>query len=389
MKDHYDVIVVGGGPGGSWAAKYAAENGMSVLLLEKDREIGLPVRCAEGLSEIGLRRLVKVQDRWIAHRAKGARLVAPDGTSILSTAEGMGFVLHRKIFDADLAALASSAGAEVVTKAYVHGLLLEGGTVQGVTVQYMGQQYRIRASVVIGADGTESRVGRWAGLQTHLPLKDIETCVQMTLTNIDFDADNVHLFFGRNIAPEGYAWVFPKGLKTANVGLGVSGKEAKKKKPITYLQEFVKREFPDAAILTTVAGSVSSAPFLKKAVTNGLILVGDAAHQANPITGGGILCAMIAGKIAGEVAAEAVQKGDVSQTQLAVYEKRWHQAEGKRNGLIYKIKEIVNTFTDNDLNQIAHTLKGIPPEKRSVFRILKTAILKHPTLILELSKLFT
>jgi len=388
MKSRYDVIVVGGGPGGSWASKYAAENGMSVLLLEKDREIGLPVRCAEGLSEIGLRRLVDVKDQWIAHKAKGARLVAPDGTSILSLAEGLGFVLHRKIFDADLAAMASESGVEVVTKAYVDGLILEKGMVQGVTVQHLGQSHRIASSVVIGADGTESRVGRWAGLKTHLALKDIETCAQMTLTHIDFDADNVHLFFGREIAPEGYAWIFPKGPRTANVGLGISGKEAKKKKPIVYLQEFVDHEFPNASMLTTVVGSVSSAPTLKNTVTNGLILAGDAAHQANPMTGGGILCAMIAGKIAGQVAAEAIKKGDVSRKQLSVYEKRWHKAEGQRNSVVYKIKEIVNNFTDEDLNKIAHTLLEVPPEKRSVFHILKTAILKHPKLILELAKLF-
>lgn len=388
MNDRYDVIVVGGGPGGSWAAKHAAEKGLSVLLLEKDREIGLPVRCAEGLSETGLRRQVDVKERWIAHKAKGARLVAPDGTAILSIAEGMGFVLHRKIFDADLAAMASEAGAKVLTKAYVNGLLIERGVVQGVRVEYLGHQHNIHSTVVIGADGTESRVARWAGLKTNLQLKDIETCAQMTLTDIEFDSDNVHLYFGRRVAPEGYAWVFPKGLQTANVGLGISGREARKKKPMVYLQEFVDREFPNASVLMTVVGSVSAAPFLERAVTNGLILVGDAAHQANPITGGGILCAMIAGKIAGEVVAESIKKGDVSRKQLSIYEKRWYKAEGKRNAVIYKIKEIVNEFTDDDLNKIAHTLLEIPAEKRSVFQILKTAIIKHPKLILELSKLF-
>ena len=112
MKNQYDVIVVGGGPGGSWTAKYAAENGASVLLLEKDREIGVPVRCAEGVSEIGIKRLVEVKEEWIAQKISGARLIAPDGTAVNTSASGFGYILHRKLFDYDLAAMAAEAGAE-------------------------------------------------------------------------------------------------------------------------------------------------------------------------------------------------------------------------------------------------------------------------------------
>ena len=103
MKNKYDIVVVGGGPAGSWAGKHAAEKGVSVLLLEKDREIGMSVRCAEGISEIGLRSLVDVKDCWIAQVIKGLRLIAPNGTVVESSAEGFGIVLNRKRFDYDLA----------------------------------------------------------------------------------------------------------------------------------------------------------------------------------------------------------------------------------------------------------------------------------------------
>ena len=389
MKSRYDVIVVGGGPGGSWAAKYAAENGVSVLLLEKDREIGTPVRCAEGVSEEGLRRLIKVKERWIAQIIRRARLVSPDGTFIDINTGGLGFVLNRKVFDYDLAAMAAEAGAHVLTKAYVHGLIRTSGVVSGVEMTHLGRNIRISGSVVIGADGVESRVGRWAGLETRTHIEDMVTSVQMTLTGIDIDPEVVQFYFGMHIAPGGYLWIFPKGERSANVGLGISGLYSGEKKPLDYLNRFINKNFLNASVLSTVAGCVPTDSTLKKITADGIMLVGDAAHQINPLTGGGILYAMVAGKIAGTVAADAVKAGDISEKKLSIYNRKWLQAEGKNNERCYKIKKVVNRFSDDELNKIAFLLKDIPQEKRTVFQIIKAALLHHPKLILEAAKVFT
>ena len=388
MKERYDVIVVGGGPAGLWAAKHVAEKGVRVLLLEKDREIGTPVRCAEGVSESGLRRVVEVKDRWVAQVVKSARLVSPDGTVVESTSGEIGFILQRKLFDYDLAVAASKVGAEVMTRAYVHGLVMEDGFVRGVEVTHMGRIRRIRGSVVIGADGVESRLGRWAGLETRISPEEVETCVQMTLAGIDIDPEIVEFHFGREIAPGGYLWIFPKGRETANVGLGISGAYSGTKKPLIYLKEFVERRFPGASVLTMIAGGVPAVPTLKKIVTDGMMLVGDAARQVDPLTGGGIVNAMLAGRIAGRVAAEAVQEGDVSAKRLSVYAREWHKIEGRNNEISYKIKKVVDRLSDDDLNKIARMLLGVPPEKRTALRIFRTALFKHPKLILEASKIF-
>ncbi len=388
MNEKYDVIVVGGGPGGSWAAKYAAENGMSVLMLEKDREIGVPVRCAEGVSENGLKLVVDLKKEWVAQVIKGACLIAPNGKKVFSYPDDRGYILHRKLFDYDLAQMAGECGTEVVTKAYVSGLLQENGIVTGIRVQHLGKAYDIGASVVIAADGVESRAGRWAGLKTDIPPVEMASCVQMTLANIDIDHELVSFYFGKDVAPGGYCWIFPKGPGLANVGLGVAGKPKSKETAFAYLNRFVERHFPHAATLTMVAGGVPNVPTLKKITADGLMLVGDAARQANPVSGGGIVNAMIAGRIAGRVAAEAIKENNVSDKRLSVYAREWDKAEGKNNARSYKIKQTVHDLSDEDLNKAADALLKLPEEKRTAFNIFKTVLFNHPKLIVEAARIF-
>jgi len=392
MKARYDVVVVGGGPAGSWTAKWAAEKGVSVLLLEKDREIGIPVRCAEGVSEKGLKTFIpEFRQEWISRTILGVRLVAPDGTQVDAYTGERGFILDRKRFDADLAEMAAQRGVEVMTKAYVAGLVFEKGMVKGVYGEHLGKPFTVETSLVIGADGVESRVGRWAGLKTQCPLREIETCVQATLgglgkTEYAFNPDIVELHFGHEVAPGGYAWVFPKSPTSANVGLGISGEYARWKKPIDYLKTFIHRRFPNASVLTWVAGSVPVCPIFGDIVTHGVMLVGDAAHQATPITGGGILNALQAGQLAGEVAGEAIRSGDVSKKKLLAYQKAWMKTEGKINERFYKIKNVLFALSDEELNHIAEILLKIPPDQRNVFNIIKAGLFRHPKLILELAK---
>jgi digeranylgeranylglycerophospholipid reductase len=386
MKSEFDVVVVGGGPAGSWAARHAAEKGASVALFEKDREIGLPVRCAEGVSAEGLERLVPVRPAWIARSVRGARLVAPDGTGVVSQPGETGYVLNRKHFDADLASFAADAGAEVLTKAYVSGLLVEEGRVRGVHLEHLGERTTVRCSVVIGADGVESRVGRWAGLDTATPPEEIASCAQATLAGLRRDPDTAEFHFGTSVAPGGYAWVFPKGERSANVGLGIPASAARLRKPIDRLQDFTERLFPGASVLTLVAGGVPLCPPPDDIVTDGVMLAGDAAHQANPITGGGILNALVAGKLAGETAAEAAAEGDTSRRRLAAYQKAWMHAGGKAIERQYRLKRAMFSLDDSELNRIARTLLDIPPEERTAFQIFKAGLFKHPRLLLELAK---
>lgn len=388
MNNRYDVVIVGGGPAGSTTARLAAKAGCSVLVLEKDREIGIPVRCGEAVGEVGLKKVLEPKESWLANRIESVRLIAPDGTSVDVAHPDGGYILNRKIFDQDLAQLAATEGAEILTKAYVHELIKQDGFITGVKVNYLGEEFEIKARLVIGADGVESRVGRWAGIKTHVSLHDMESCAQMTIANIQLDRRHCDFYFSSNWAPGGYVWVFPKSNHSANVGLGISGEFGAAKPAIEYLKEFVAQKFPQAAVLITVVGGVPCAPYMDDIVRDGFMLVGDAAHQANPISGGGIVQSIMAGQIAGEVAANAVKENDVSQKRLREYVQKWHKAGGKTHIRSYRLKEVVYQLTEDELNQTAARINKLPPEKRTIVSIFKTALFKYPRLIPDILKVF-
>ncbi|SFM15074.1 NAD(P)/FAD-dependent oxidoreductase [Methanolobus profundi] len=392
MKSEYDVVIVGAGPAGSIAAKTAAQKGLSVLLIEKRQEIGDPVRCAEGVSKIWLRKHIEPDHRWICADVKGSRIFAPDGTMVEMSEEiaggEVGYVLERKLFDRALAYESAKAGAEVMVKTRATDLIMENGFVKGIKVMHLGELHDIRAKIVIGADGVESKIGRWAGIDTSLKPKDIETCAQYLMSGTGMDQDYCYFYLGNDIAPAGYVWLFPKGGDLANVGIGILGSESGEKHAIDYLNEFVQKNYPDAKILEMDVGGVPVSGTIEKTIANGLMLIGDAARQSDPITGGGIINAMEAGKMAGEVAYNAISKGDVSTNALQEYEKRWRESIGYEidNSLI--VKDTFTAFTDKEINSLAHSLEGVNFSSMSLLDLLYALFKANKKLLWDLRVLF-
>ena len=388
IKDNYDIIIVGGGPAGCLAAYTAAKKNVSVLLLEKDREIGSPVRCAEAVGKNGLEKILDegIDPRWIVATIKKFQFVAPDHTVIFPQVSMTGYVLQRKLFDYDLAMRAVSAGAQILTKIYVNGLFKEEGRIAGVLCRIGNEQRTIRSRIVIGADGVESRVARWAGINTTVSLSDMETCCQMTLANLRIADDTCIFYFSQEKFPGGYGWLFPKGNGTANVGLGVSGSKARHGSPCSRLQLFVKENFPGASILNKTIGGVPCSRRLPKLSADNILLVGDAALQANPVSGGGIATGMTAGKIAGSVAADAIKANDLSGNFLNKYEKDWDKICGNAQNRYYRLKEGISKLSDKQLNRTAHALKDIPRKKQTLVRIFQTALIKQPALLVDIVK---
>ena len=390
IDNPYDVVVVGAGPSGSMAAWQAARLGMKVILLEKDREVGTPVRCAEGVAKNALEELIEepAPPHWIASVIENFRLIAPDGTPVYVNIDEVGYVLHRRLFDYDLALRATRAGAQLLTHAYVFDVLKKGGQVIGVKAEIENTPAEIYGKIIIAADGVESRVARWAGIDSTVKLKDMETCSQYTLAGLDIDPTTCDFFFSRDFAPGGYAWVFPKGDGTANVGLGIAGNFARHKSPEEYLEIFLNRYFPRASLIHKTVGGVPVDKTLKQITADGFMIVGDAAHQVNPISGGGIISGMIAGKMAGEVAARAIRKGDVSQKALRPYVKQWHTRIGKSHQRYYRLKEALMKFSDEQFNTIAAEYLKLEDDKRNLLNLFKIAFKSNPRFIIDVMKLF-
>ncbi|HSL89556.1 MAG TPA: NAD(P)/FAD-dependent oxidoreductase [Ignavibacteriaceae bacterium] len=386
MKKEYDIIVVGAGPAGSMAARFAAEQGVSVLMLEKDRDVGYPVRCGEAISKPGVEEFIQSDDKWIAAKISKFSFNAPDGSEVIIDFGEAGYVLERRIFDYELARTAADAGTEILTRAYVNNLIFDNGKVSGVKYEYQGEQFEIKSKVVIAADGVESRVGRWAGLKTHIDFRDMESAVQITAANIPVDQNTLYFYFGQEYAPQGYFWIFPKGHNKANIGLGVSGMIGKKKSAQSFLDDFMNKHYPYAPVLTKIAGGVPCSITLDKISGPGIMLVGDAARQVNPLSGGGIASGMIGGKIAGTIAAEAIKMNKLDH--ILTYDKAWHDRLGKRHETFNRIKEGIYNFSDDKFNSIAHSVLKIPVEKRTLGKVFTKALMNNPSLLVDIAKVF-
>jgi digeranylgeranylglycerophospholipid reductase len=385
-----DVVIVGAGPAGSMTAKWAAKNGANVLMIEKRQEIGSPVRCGEGISKswhesVGL----TLDKKSIAWEVKGAKIVSPNGSSFFLSekmaGDEVGIVIDRVFFDKLLARDAVKAGADLQLKTSATKLLKEDGKVVGVRVRSMEGTRDIRCGCVVGADGFESQVGRWAGIDTTLAPRDITSCFQYRLTNIDQDCDYCEFVLGSK-APGGYIWIFPKNEDTANVGMGMQlTKLAEPADVKRYLDRFIQGDprLRKGRPLELVSGAVSICAPIEKTVGEGVLLVGDAARQIDPITGGGISNSCKAGRVAGEVLAKATEEGDFSEKSLTRYENGWRDLLENQLYRNWLAKEKLVTLSDETFDKIIAALNEVGVEKMSTFAILKAIETKYPELVKE------
>ena len=386
-----DILVVGAGPAGAvaaWQAKLAAPE-LDVVLLERDRAVGAPVRCAEGVGDAGLREFANPDGAdWVSRRITDVILESPDDTQVVLANSGLGWILDRTRFDAYLAAQAAAAGAAVLVGAEATAMSRNGDERWHVRVTERGREDLYRARIVIGADGVETMVGRWAGLDTRVPARDMESCAQYVLQGIDFNPNAIYLQFSNAIAPGGYAWIFPKGVGIANVGLGLVALKTNGHNARQYLDDWVARRFPSGVRTGYTVGGVIVHTTIKKTYAAGVLVAGDAAHMINPLSGGGINNAMKAGRLAGCTAAAALREHDTTERRLASYHKAWMEVLGEDHLKYYRLKQALEHMDDAFLNSLARTVNKVVPEKRTLGRVLTHAMIRHPLLIPVVARFF-
>ena len=364
MTPDYDIVVVGAGPAGATTARYAAQGGLRVLIVDKKGELGTPVQCSGAVSANALQECaVPAADEFIAEPIYGFLTYSNEGGQIrldyraYGRQEPLGYVVDRKRFDRYLTKLAIAQGAELWLKTRVTGFTRANGHVT-LALERFGAHETVTAKIVVGADGVMSQIGLMAGLHVAIPLGDLASCLQYIVEGVE-TCGLLEIVTGHDHAPGGYAWVFPKGHGMAEVGLGVArtmtDNDARWHLSRFMNESFMAPRFRRAKIVEVQGGGVPLAASLKQMVADNVILVGDAARHVNPITGGGIHMALRGGRIAGEFLAEfAPTATSFTRDALHEYENRWHAQLGHIHAELYRHKTRI--FKDADLARRNHTL---------------------------------
>ena len=318
LSDSYDIVVIGAGPAGSCAAQAAAQRGARVLLIDRRQRIGIPVQCAEFVPQrvfchtsLPSTCVIQGVEKMVTH--------LPDGTSY--EMKSPGYMVDRSLFDKELVASAVLAGAKISIETRAVSLFAGG-----LAVERGSERESIRSKILIGADGVHSTIARFVGQPSLKTVVALQYEVVMPKPQ-----NHVDVFF-HNDYEGGYAWFFPKG-STANVGMGVVASKTAQLPGL--LGDFLNRlieskKLASAEIVSKTGGSIPCEPCQKTFFDN-VLLLGDAAGHAHPVTGAGIFNAVVGGEIAGRVAAEALAKRDLSY--LEQYETEWRNTFG--NALSY------------------------------------------------------
>lgn len=331
----YDVVVVGGGPVGATAAQAATENGADVLLIEKNTGIGRPIACT-GLVSIRCFEESGASPDVIEREIGGAFIHAPDGYRIIVDGKGTkAFVIDRARFDRELLQKAEESGVDVQMGA--KAVKWDAGQLR---ITGNDGEIVVKAKVTVGADGPYSRVAKWADLPgPQKMLLGIQAIIPYEPEREEF----VEVFLGKEVAPNFFAWAVPSAPGVAHVGLGTEDRERAR----AHLSRFLGRF--SGEVLEFNGGAIPIGP-AARTVTDKVILVGDAAGQAKPTSGGGLYTGITCAKIAGEVAAKCALAGHTSKEALWEYERRWRSSLGRELYLGLRAHQLLCRLTDADLN---------------------------------------
>ncbi|MHA1632544.1 MAG: geranylgeranyl reductase family protein [Candidatus Freyarchaeota archaeon] len=395
----YDLVVVGAGPGGTSTAISALKAGGKVLIMDRKTNVGIPVQCGEAVGKTGPGLAeIDIPERCILNPIRGFKIFSPNMTPVVyARREADGYIIDRRVFDKELLARACELGADVMVGANVTELIYRNGRVSGVVARRFGEKVEVEAEVVVGADGVNSTVARLSGLRKFLKIRDLDASAQFEMVGVKIEeVDLMEFYLGNRIAPRGYIWVFPKSENRANVGIGI-GAGMGEKTAFEYLMDFVKKHprgkeiCKDAKPIEFRVGAIPLGGPNPKNVADGLMLVGDAAGQVHPITGGGIGYAMVCGSIAGRVAVECIEKGDTSEKALSKYEALWRERYGREFSQMLALREVLERTEDEVLDELAKILTGenvvelTAGKKIGIF--LKTAAKRNVKLLKLLNEL--
>jgi len=362
--EKYDVIVVGAGTAGCLAAKTIAEKGLKVTLIEKkpSEEIGEKI-CGDALGEHHLKflGLEKPTGGELESKIDGIKIYSPDENTIFTIADKdfIGYLLNRRLFGQWLLKKATDEGAILQDNMNFRSPIIEKGALSGIFAKNMknGKITEMRSKIVVDATGYFGMVRKQLpvemGIDREIANQDVEACYR-EIRQLKQETENTRyceIYLNQKASPGGYIWIFPKGGARVNVGLGICmrGSYPNPKEQL-YNTAFKKPIFDDSLVLTAGSWFDPVRRPLDNMVSNGVMLIGDAASLVNPIHGGGIGPSMLSGYFAGQQIAEALSKGEQTKEALWGYNKRYIDTYGKKQGTLDIFKMFLLSCSDEDLN---------------------------------------
>ncbi len=356
-ENSYDVIVVGAGPAGCTAARVVAAAGFKTLVVDRRREIGVPIHCGEFLptsremqdllrDSSRASRLVRIPNRLITNRTSRLMLASPLNNEFYFKLDA--HVIDRTNFDQRIANQAEDAGAKIMLDSTV----IERSKSNRLIVRQAGKKAEMNARVVIGADGPSSLISKSMGNHYHNPGRDLCPSLNYVVTEIECDSKTTEMYFGKQVAPGGYAWIIPKGDDTANIGFGMRRLFGVPDVPLKeYLRRFIQfhplvsPRTKKSNIVSRVGAIIPVGGPVDRTFSENAVLVGDAAGHVMASNGGGIPTALVGGEIAGEAVVSHLKDG----VSLAVYEETWREEIGKELYAALRILRIADQVMPSDI----------------------------------------
>jgi len=374
---HYDCIVVGGGPVGAVAARSAAHwlnrrwpfgqshlrQGARVLLVEKGETPTYADRCT-GIVSLRCLREAGLDNGVVLREIIGGIIHAPNGRSVrIEAADTRAVIIDRRLLNIRLLEMAQEAGVEFAPQSRLVGIEEEAAI-----IQRNSDIYRATAKVIIGADGPKSHVATLAKLPP--PAQFLVGLQAMVRYEAD-DSGLIEVFIDQELAPGFFAWVVPAEEGIARVGLATH----QMKRAASFLKRFL--ETLKLKPLKINAGLIPIGP-RSQTVAEGVIVVGDAAAQAKPTSGGGLYTGIVAAKIAGQVAAEH-SLSPQDNNGLITYEKRWRDKLDRELSLGMALRRLYSNLNNSEINFIFDVL-----DKQPLLDVVKTyGDIDYPSLILK------